>query len=184
MARRRDGAAASRGNRGASPASLVGLARLRGLRRASPASLESRSGSARLAAHSGHEPPRFGFCLPMLPLECRAFPFLWRGGRAAEGTRLEIACTGNGTEGSNPSLSASGLRPLARRRDGDALGCGRRGASPAGLIGLARLRRLRLVSPVWLGSGSELTRHRDHPGLVAAALRSVPRYLPAPRSER
>ena len=29
-----------------------------------------------------------------------------RGGRVAEGTRLESACTGNGTVGSNPTLSA------------------------------------------------------------------------------
>ena len=31
----------------------------------------------------------------------------WRGDRVVEGARLEIVCTGNGTEGSNPSLSAA-----------------------------------------------------------------------------
>ena len=36
-----------------------------------------------------------------------------RGDRAVEGARLEIVCTPNkGTEGSNPSLSASKTRPL------------------------------------------------------------------------
>ena len=34
----------------------------------------------------------------------------WRGDRAVEGARLEIVCTPNkGTEGSNPSLSATAL---------------------------------------------------------------------------
>jgi hypothetical protein len=37
----------------------------------------------------------------------------WRGDRAAEGARLEIVCTLNGTEGSNPSLSAG---PSSSRR--------------------------------------------------------------------
>ena len=31
---------------------------------------------------------------------------LWRGGRVAEGARLESVYTGNRIEGSNPSLSA------------------------------------------------------------------------------
>ena len=73
-----------------------------------------------------------------------------RGGRAAEGTRLEIACTGNGTEGSNPSLSATAREACrgseGRRRDGSVARRRDRGASPALLIGLARLRGLRLAS--------------------------------------
>ena len=32
---------------------------------------------------------------------------LWRGGRVVEGAALEMLCTRKGTEGSNPSLSAS-----------------------------------------------------------------------------
>jgi hypothetical protein len=40
-----------------------------------------------------------------------------RGGRVAEGARLESVCTGNRTEGSNPSLSANfSKNPLAVTR--------------------------------------------------------------------
>ena len=35
-----------------------------------------------------------------------------RGDRVVEGARLEIVCTGNGTVGSNPTLSASGRAPM------------------------------------------------------------------------
>ncbi len=31
---------------------------------------------------------------------------VWRGDRVVEGAALEKQCAGNGTEGSNPSLSA------------------------------------------------------------------------------
>jgi hypothetical protein len=45
-------------------------------------------------------------------MTCRRFAARYsaaqrRGGRAVEGARLESVCTGNRTEGSNPSLSAS-----------------------------------------------------------------------------
>ena len=39
---------------------------------------------------------------------------VWRGDRVAEGARLESVCTGNRTEGSNPSLSVVGLFQLGR----------------------------------------------------------------------
>ena len=34
----------------------------------------------------------------------------WRGGRVVEGARLESVYTGNRIEGSNPSLSARGMK--------------------------------------------------------------------------
>ena len=39
----------------------------------------------------------------------------WRGGRVAEGARLESVYTGNRIEGSNPSLSASRCRAVLRK---------------------------------------------------------------------
>ena len=38
--------------------------------------------------------------------------WLWRGVRVVEGAALEKQCAGNGTEGSNPSLSAKENDPI------------------------------------------------------------------------
>ena len=46
--------------------------------------------------------PTLSASIPRLVSE-RAY---WRGDRVAEGARLEIVCVREGTEGSNPSLSA------------------------------------------------------------------------------
>jgi len=47
-------------------------------------------------------------------LLCSTFVALWRGDREAEGGSLENCCVGNGTEGSNPSLSAIILQGSGR----------------------------------------------------------------------
>ena len=46
-------------------------------------------------------------------LYCKRIPYFWRDVRVVEGTRLEVVCARDGTEGSNPSLSVPG--PMQKR---------------------------------------------------------------------